>query len=145
MKTGYTKAVDMWSIGCLTAVLLTGNTPFPSAEANSDFLEKIGRPPPKDAIYSLEELDNSHEWDDISHDCKDFVRKLLVVDETARMTAQEALNHPWFASTDGDCRELHDAVYRKAIRDWKPRSLPGVIIEEIRLLRPVQLSTPKVS
>lgn len=38
---------------------------------------------------------SSHQWKNVSVEAKDFVSKLLTVDETERLSAAEALNHPW--------------------------------------------------
>ena len=35
------------------------------------------------------------EWENISENCKDFIKKLLVKNPKDRMTANEALKHPW--------------------------------------------------
>ncbi|KAJ1440236.1 hypothetical protein B484DRAFT_427490, partial [Ochromonadaceae sp. CCMP2298] len=37
-------------------------------------------------------------WDKVSEDAKDLVRRLLVVDPSCRLTADEALAHPWVAA-----------------------------------------------
>ena len=34
-------------------------------------------------------------WDNVSEQAKDFIRKLLVIDSSKRLTAEQALNHPW--------------------------------------------------
>jgi calcium-dependent protein kinase len=39
------------------------------------------------------------EWDDVSEDAKDLVRKLLIYDPTRRITAAEALQHKWIKTT----------------------------------------------
>ncbi len=36
------------------------------------------------------------EWDSVSAEAKDMVSKLLIKDPTKRLTAAEALHHPWF-------------------------------------------------
>jgi len=37
----------------------------------------------------------SDEWDIISEECKDFIRKLLIIDPNQRYSAQKALEDPW--------------------------------------------------
>ena len=50
------------------------------------------------------------EWDGISEEAKDFVRGLLQMDPRRRMTAEEALRHPWIARTDVDAPEEDPAM-----------------------------------
>ena len=45
-----------------------------------------------DASYSMD----SEEWKEYSPEAKDLVSKLLIKDPKLRMTASEAINHPWF-------------------------------------------------
>ena len=59
------------------------------------------------------------EWTAISHRAKDFVRSLLVLDEKARMTAEQALEHQWFM--DQVSREILDDLYQRTIRGWVRR------------------------
>ena len=39
----------------------------------------------------------SPEWDSVTNDAKDLIRKMLQVDYTKRLTAEEALKHPWIS------------------------------------------------
>jgi serine/threonine protein kinase len=41
---------------------------------------------------------NEKEWSSVSEEAKDFVKKLLVQNPKERMTAQQGLEHPWFAN-----------------------------------------------
>lgn len=54
-------------------------------------------------------------WDDISKSAKDLIRKLLVVEPSKRLTAKQALKHPWFKDRIGN-KYLHEA-YAKALKD----------------------------
>ena len=83
----YTTAVDMWSIGVITYVLLTGFHPFSSENVTETF-ERI-----KTADYFFpDDL-----FKDISPEAKDFINRCLVIDPKKRITAAEALHHPWIA------------------------------------------------
>jgi hypothetical protein len=110
--SGYTKAVDLWSLGCVTVVLLTGGYPFfePGSAAYS---EKLA------STCNLEPLERSEIWQGVGDRPKDFVRRLLVLDEGKRMTAKESLSHEWF--TNDTHRTDFEELYRRAIRHWRPR------------------------
>jgi len=81
----YDMAVDLWSVGVITYILLCGYTPF-YAETHHELFKKI---------TNLEYEFLSPEWDDISDSGKDFISKLLVKDPTDRMTAEQCSKHPW--------------------------------------------------
>ncbi|KNC97017.1 CAMK/CAMK1 protein kinase [Spizellomyces punctatus DAOM BR117] len=86
-KKGHGKPVDLWSIGVLAYFLLCGYTPFDyEAPSQADELQNIltGR-------YSFA----AEYWYDVSDMAKDFIKKLLLVDPHERMTARQALAHPW--------------------------------------------------
>jgi len=82
---GYNKEVDMWSVGVIAYFLLCG---FPPFMGNS--LKEI-----IDLIVGGKYDFPSPYWDQVSLDAKEFISKLLVVDPSRRMTAEEALNHNW--------------------------------------------------
>ena len=133
-KRGYTKAVDMWSLGGVAATILTGTSLFVDSK-NEHF--KIN---PDQAIANLAaecnlaHIDHSHDWQHVGERAKDFVRRLLVLDEMKRMTVTEALEHPWF--TNGCHKNEFEAVYLRAIRHWKPRPRKPDIIEALNVDRP---------
>jgi len=81
----YDMAVDMWSVGVITYILLCGYTPF-YANTHQELFQKI---------TSLEYDFPSPEWDEISTSAKDFIKKLLVKDPMARLTAEQCTLHPW--------------------------------------------------
>uniref|UniRef100_A0A3Q2Z2M0 Protein kinase domain-containing protein n=1 Tax=Hippocampus comes TaxID=109280 RepID=A0A3Q2Z2M0_HIPCM len=80
-----TTATDMWSVGVLAYVLLSGLNPF-AAESVTQTIENI---------TACEYVFDSDAFRDISMEAMDFVDRLLVKDRKLRMTAQEALEHPW--------------------------------------------------
>jgi len=85
--TGYDKEVDLWSIGVITYILLCGFPPFYN-ENISKLFEEIMQ-----ADYDFPD----EYWAHISDKAKDFVSKLLVSDPSRRLTAAEALQHPWIS------------------------------------------------
>lgn len=126
-RTGYTKAVDMWSLGGVAATLLSGTALFVDSKDDNfktnpdEVIAKLA------AECNLDHLDESKDWQHVGERAKDFVRKLLVLDETKRMTVKEALEHPWF--TNEYHKDEFEAVYQRAIRHWKPRPKKPDIIE----------------
>ena len=82
---GYTSACDMWSLGVVAYMLLSGRRPF----HHSDREEK--RRLVKEGKASFE-----HEaWGNVSAAAQDFVRSLLHRDPRSRATAKHALDDPW--------------------------------------------------
>lgn len=82
-KVSYT--TDMWSVGVICYVLLSGLSPF---MGDSD-LETMGNVTKAEYDFEDESFDN------ISEVAKDFISKLLLKDMTNRMTATSSLKHPW--------------------------------------------------
>uniref|UniRef100_A0A3Q2GGJ2 Protein kinase domain-containing protein n=1 Tax=Cyprinodon variegatus TaxID=28743 RepID=A0A3Q2GGJ2_CYPVA len=80
-----TTATDMWSVGVLAYVLLSGLNPF-AAESTTKMIENIS---------NCEYIFDREAFKDISSEAMDFIDRLLVKDRKLRMTAHEALEHPW--------------------------------------------------
>ncbi|XP_072531852.1 death-associated protein kinase 2 [Salminus brasiliensis] len=78
-------AADMWSIGVITYILLSGLSPF-QGETDEETLKNIVA-----LTYEFE----PHYFSRTSSMAKDFIQKLLVKDQSERMTADECLLHPW--------------------------------------------------
>ncbi|NXF84361.1 DAPK3 kinase, partial [Sclerurus mexicanus] len=78
-------AADMWSIGVITYILLSGASPF-LGETKQETLANI----------TAVNFDFDEEFFSNTSDlAKDFIQKLLVKDTRKRLTIQEALSHPW--------------------------------------------------
>ncbi|KAG9511188.1 Myosin light chain kinase, smooth muscle [Fragariocoptes setiger] len=84
-----TPAADMWSVGVICYVLLSGLSPF---MGNSD-LETMANV--TKAIYDFDD----ESFDPISKDAKDFIAKLLIKDPSKRLKPAECLKHKWLAKT----------------------------------------------
>jgi Protein kinase domain len=125
-KSGYTKAVDMWSLGCVTVVLLTGGSPFVSQKTNQ-YSQKLAQE------CNLQQLDHVAEWQFVGKRPKDFVRRLLVLNEEHRMSAKDARLHWWFSN---DFHRLDfEEVYQRATKHWRPRTLKSPVIEMVDTVR----------
>ena len=128
-ERGYTKAVDMWSLGCVAIALLTGAPPFAKSRGSDSRLCAEESVLKTSAEYNLDKLDSIPEWNAVGRRAKGFVKALLLLDERKRMTAPEALSHEWF--TNVHHKASFDAVYDRAIHDWKPTKPRSDIVEKI--------------
>jgi len=88
-RIGHGKPVDMWALGVITYILLSGYTPF-YGETQEDLFTAI-----LDGDYSFDD----ESWSHISSEAKDFISKLLVLDPEKRMRVEEALLHPWLTTS----------------------------------------------
>ena len=86
LTVGHSKPVDIWAMGVITYFLLCGYTPF---DRDSDFEEMQAI---LNADYSFTPVDY---WRGVSDGAKDFIRRCLTIDPARRMTAHEALQHPF--------------------------------------------------
>lgn len=85
----YSKPVDMWALGVVTYCMLGGYPPFEGADIDELF-ENILR-----GDYSY----HDEYWTSVSVEAKDFIRRLLCINPLARLTADQALQHPWVRLT----------------------------------------------
>ncbi|ETO03780.1 hypothetical protein RFI_33622, partial [Reticulomyxa filosa] len=99
-RTGFeVKRSDLWTIGVITYVLVTGRPPFWGRE-NKEIIRKI--------IRGVVRFPTTIK---ITLQCQDFIHRLLQKDPALRMSAKEALQHPWL--TGQELKEDHgDEVLR---------------------------------
>ncbi|KAK9129516.1 hypothetical protein Sjap_010003 [Stephania japonica] len=86
---------DVWSIGVITYILLCGRRPFWDKTEDGIFKEVLKNKPDF----------RRKPWPSISNSAKDFIQKLLVKDPRARLTAAQALSHPWVRE-GGDASDI---------------------------------------
>ncbi|KAF2838553.1 Pkinase-domain-containing protein [Patellaria atrata CBS 101060] len=89
-KSGHGKPVDLWAIGVITYFLLCGYTPF-DRDSNLEEMQAI-----LVADYSFTPLEY---WRGVSQTAREFIKRCLTIDPHQRITAHEALSHPWIADT----------------------------------------------
>uniref|UniRef100_A0A4W5N1Y5 Serine/threonine-protein kinase 17A n=1 Tax=Hucho hucho TaxID=62062 RepID=A0A4W5N1Y5_9TELE len=90
-------ATDMWSIGVLTYVMLTGESPFLGDNKQETFLN-----------ISQVNVDYSQDaFEGVSSLAIDFIKTLLLKNPRKRATAEECLNHPWLNGPADLYTQLH--------------------------------------
>ena len=119
-QSGYTKAVDLWSLGCVTVVLLTGGGAFLDPRTGT-YSERSAQ------ACDMSLLRDSTDWQRVRSRPRSFVEQLLVLKEDERLTAPEALHHEWF-SNEAHKTNFED-LYQRAIRHWRPSPPRRDIVE----------------
>ncbi|XP_041847401.1 myosin light chain kinase 2, skeletal/cardiac muscle [Melanotaenia boesemani] len=89
---------DMWSLGVITYMLLSGLCPFLGDDDNQTL----------NNILACQWNFDEPEFVDTSEEAKDFIRRLLILNKSWRMGASESLRHPWLADP-----VLHHRLYTK--------------------------------
>jgi len=99
----YSECVDLWSCGTVLFTMLGGHQPFMSRNV-ARLVKSITK-----AEYNFEE----EEWKCISDLAKDLVTNLLKVEPSLRLTAFEALNHPWLKTIKGKSFDILEASVKR--------------------------------
>ncbi|KAK3269875.1 Calcium-dependent protein kinase 25 [Cymbomonas tetramitiformis] len=101
LKQNYGREVDLWSAGVLLYIMLSGYGPFGGTDENQLFASVLA------GTFDL----SSEPWPDISDSAKDLLSRLLVVNPKERLTAVQALEHPWVANAASNSdHPLDDSV-----------------------------------
>lgn len=134
---------DMWAVGVLAYVLLSGLNPF-SAETNQQMIDNISN-----AAYSYED----ESFKQVSVESLDFTDRLMTKERKHRMTAAEALEHPWLnrpleeVSTRAVPTSRHKRYYQMMVKkEWNAvisaarvanggavRSQRGVLVAKVKI------------
>uniref|UniRef100_A0A4W4ESA0 mitogen-activated protein kinase n=1 Tax=Electrophorus electricus TaxID=8005 RepID=A0A4W4ESA0_ELEEL len=136
----YNMTVDIWSVGCIMAELLTGRTLFPGTD-HINQLQQIMRltgTPPASLISRMPSHEVSLLWPSPHvHYPVDLLEKMLVLDTDKRITAAEALAHSYFAQyhdpDDEPEAEPYDQSFESReleIEEWKRLTYEEVITFE---------------
>uniref|UniRef100_A0A668UHE0 calcium/calmodulin-dependent protein kinase n=1 Tax=Oreochromis aureus TaxID=47969 RepID=A0A668UHE0_OREAU len=101
-KDPYGKAVDLWACGVILYILLVGYPPFWDEDQHRLY-QQI-----KAGAYDFP----SPEWDTVTPEAKDLINKMLTINPAKRITAAEALKHPWIShrSTVASCMHRQETV-----------------------------------
>ncbi|GCB72654.1 hypothetical protein scyTo_0006405, partial [Scyliorhinus torazame] len=125
----YSKAVDCWSIGVISYILLCGYPPFYD-ENDSRLFEQI--------LKAEYEFDCPY-WDDISESAKDFIKRLMEKDPNKRYTCEQALRHPWIAGDTALNKNIHESVSAQIRKNfakskWRQAFNATAVIRHMRRL-----------
>lgn len=85
MNHKYGKECDVWSVGVMAYIILSGIPPF-NGSSDADIMAAI-----KKGVFNF----NAPVWKNISQLAKDFITSLLTFDVAKRPSAEQALKHKW--------------------------------------------------
>ena len=129
-------AADMWSLGIISTLLLTGESVFENSNydgtSSMDVLSAA-------AECNLAKMEHSPVWQSVSDLAKEFVRDLLTLSETARLNVEQALEHEWF--TDSERKKTIQQCYEDAVRGWIPSRPLLDFKEDLAVFREASRST----
>uniref|UniRef100_A0A7S4RVJ5 Calmodulin n=1 Tax=Alexandrium monilatum TaxID=311494 RepID=A0A7S4RVJ5_9DINO len=106
LKHSYTSQCDLWSLGVISFILISGYMPFTGT----------GQAQVKKILSGQFKL-KPERWQNVSTETKGFVQSLLEVDPGKRLTAKAALQHPWIARHHR-CDGKVDAGVVKALQQF---------------------------
>ncbi|XP_048232571.1 CDPK-related kinase 5 [Ricinus communis] len=89
LHRSYGTEADVWSIGVIAYILLCGSRPFWARTESGIFR----------AVLKADPSFDETPWPSLSPEAKDFVKRLLNKDQRKRLTAAQALCHPWMKSS----------------------------------------------
>ncbi|XP_040912992.1 calcium/calmodulin-dependent protein kinase IGb [Toxotes jaculatrix] len=126
----YSKAVDCWSIGVITYILLCGYPPF-YEESETLLFSKIMK-----AQYEFD----SPFWDDISESAKDFIRNMMQKNPNMRYSTDQALRHPWIIGKTARSQDIYYSVSVQIQKNfakskWKQAFNAAVAINHMKKLQ----------
>lgn len=126
----YGREVDLWSLGIITYILLSGYPPFHDDNQGRLF-KKI-----RSGIFKFD----SPYWDNISQEAKDFVKSLLTVDPKARMTVEQVFDNAWLKESAEEAKQ-HDLTQAltelkrfQARKKWKKGTAAVIAVNKLQKL-----------
>lgn len=103
----YTPKVDLWAIGVITYLLISGDRPF-RGKTPAEMVQNILH---SDLVF------DAQVWKRRSPECKAFISSLLQKDPNLRLDAEGALKHPWFLLHADVLKSLATDEVLESVRD----------------------------
>uniref|UniRef100_A0A8C7NS23 calcium/calmodulin-dependent protein kinase n=1 Tax=Oncorhynchus mykiss TaxID=8022 RepID=A0A8C7NS23_ONCMY len=110
-KDPYGKPVDMWACGVILYILLVGYPPFWDEDQHRLY-QQI-----KAGAYDFP----SPEWDTVTPEAKDLINKMLTINPVKRVTATDALKHPWICQRSTVASMMHRQETVECLRKFNAR------------------------
>ncbi|XP_062305865.1 calcium/calmodulin-dependent protein kinase type II delta 1 chain isoform X11 [Osmerus eperlanus] len=118
-KDPYGKPVDMWACGVILYILLVGYPPFWDEDQHRLY-QQI-----KAGAYDFP----SPEWDTVTPEAKDLINKMLTINPVKRVTATDALKHPWICQRSTVASMMHRQETVECLKKFNARrKLKGAIL-----------------
>uniref|UniRef100_A0A8D0CZV1 calcium/calmodulin-dependent protein kinase n=1 Tax=Sander lucioperca TaxID=283035 RepID=A0A8D0CZV1_SANLU len=110
-KDPYGKPVDMWACGVILYILLVGYPPFWDEDQHRLY-QQI-----KAGAYDFP----SPEWDTVTPEAKDLINKMLTINPAKRVTATDALKHPWICQRSTVASMMHRQETVECLKKFNAR------------------------
>eukprot|EP01094_Clydonella_sp_ATCC50884_P010722 TRINITY_DN20561_c0_g1_i1.p1 TRINITY_DN20561_c0_g1~~TRINITY_DN20561_c0_g1_i1.p1 ORF type:complete len:530 (-),score=136.55 TRINITY_DN20561_c0_g1_i1:306-1895(-) len=121
-SSGYGVQVDMWALGVITYVLLSGGLPFSEDRTDRGLYSQIQL-----GAFSFEP---EEDWVEVSLEAKDFINRLIEVRPHKRMDVRTALKHTWMnvAASRIGCK-LKSTMHLRSLAELKCSPIP--VLQEV--------------
>ncbi|XP_076673371.1 calcium/calmodulin-dependent protein kinase II isoform X4 [Andrena cerasifolii] len=118
-KEPYGKPVDIWACGVILYILLVGYPPFWDEDQHRLYAQI------KTGSYDYP----GPEWDTVTPEAKNLINQMLTVNPSKRITASEALKHPWICQRERVASVVHRQETVECLKKFNARrKLKGVIL-----------------
>uniref|UniRef100_A0A8C0GJT4 calcium/calmodulin-dependent protein kinase n=1 Tax=Chelonoidis abingdonii TaxID=106734 RepID=A0A8C0GJT4_CHEAB len=110
-KDPYGKPVDIWACGVILYILLVGYPPFWDEDQHKLY-QQI-----KAGAYDFP----SPEWDTVTPEAKNLINQMLTINPAKRITADQALKHPWVCQRSTVASMMHRQETVECLRKFNAR------------------------
>ncbi|XP_041939697.1 calcium/calmodulin-dependent protein kinase (CaM kinase) II gamma 1 isoform X11 [Alosa sapidissima] len=125
-KDPYGKPVDIWACGVILYILLVGYPPFWDEDQHKLY-QQI-----KAGAYDFP----SPEWDTVTPEAKNLINQMLTINPAKRITAEQALTHPWVCQRSTVASMMHRQETVECLRKFNARrKLKGAILTTMLVSR----------